>query len=472
MLEGFKAGAARPELGWEDRWGRTKRGEETPGQGAGLRLIRRPPGEEPRPGSPLRVGIVTPGYRPSNAGLVRQVELLALSLKAAGHEVSVLVTYRALARVDRLMLRFGYGPAAGLAVDLPATRLVQGVPVHLFNLRGWEHAYPVLSLVKKVLRRIPFLGKDAEALLTEVQVALPRRIATRSIETLMDRVDVLHIHDKYPWQVFAMRTAVAQRKPFVATTYLHFKGSTEACPPATVAALNQSKRVLALLPTEAEALRALGVTAPIGVCGIAVGTLPDASPGSFRVRHNLGPGPIVLFVGRLVAYKGVFQLLEAQKLVSKERPDAQLVFVGPDAVEFREKLRLESHPNVHYLGEFEDTEKVAALSSCAMLCLPSTDEVFPVVVAEAWTLARAVVGGPAHGLRELIEGHGGGVVAAQDAQSIAEAILRLLSDDALRDAMGRRGQSLMCNTFSNKHFVSACVEAYEAAVRMPPARNP
>ena len=165
-------------------------------------------------------------------------------------------------------------------------------------------------------------------------------------------------------------------------------------------------------------------------------------------------------------------MLDAQRLVSTQRPDAQLVFVGPDAGEFRERLRLTSYPGVHYLGEVDETEKITAISSCALLCLPSTDEVFPTAIAEAWTLARAVIGGPAHGLRELVEGHGGGVVAAQEAQSIAEAILRLLSDDALREAMGRRGQSVMSTTYSDRHFVMACVDAYEAAIRTAPTRNP
>lgn len=415
-----------------------------------------------QPKRSLRIGIITPGYRPGNSGLVRQVELLAHGLKVAGHQVTVFVTIRALDWVDRLVQRVGLGPSAGTA-DLPAERDVEGIRVLHFSALGWEHVFPALPLLKAAAHKLGLFAKTVDAWVTKAQGALQRRIARRSLERLMDRVDVLHIHDKYAWQILAMDLAALRRKPFVVTPYLHFGGSTQNCPPSTVSAINRGQGVLALLPTEAAALRILGVTPGIRVSGIAVGPLPEAPSGDFRARHGIGPGPIVLFVGRLVGYKGVFHLLDAQLLVSEARSDVHLVFVGPDRSEFCEQLRLHSAPNVHYLGELDEPEKIAAIDACALVCLPSTDEVFPTSMAEAWTLSRAVIGGPAYGLRELVEGNGAGVVCEQAAPDIATAILRLLSDDTGREEMGRRGRALMSTVYSDENYVRESVAAYRDA---------
>jgi glycosyltransferase involved in cell wall biosynthesis len=158
---------------------------------------------------------------------------------------------------------------------------------------------------------------------------------------------------------------------------------------------------------------------------------------AFRTAHRLPPGPIVLYVGRLVPEKGVSVLLDAFAHLPEP---ATLVLIGdgPLAAQTR------STPRAHLLGPLEREQlpvayAAAELSVLASVATPRFREPWGLVCNEAMHQGRPViasdaVGAVAGGL--VRDGESGVVVPAGDAPALGRAIARLLADEDLRARLG------------------------------------
>jgi rhamnosyl/mannosyltransferase len=161
------------------------------------------------------------------------------------------------------------------------------------------------------------------------------------------------------------------------------------------------------------------------------------------LRLRLAPHrPLVLFVGRLVYYKGVDVLLRAMRDVN-----ATLVVVGTGA-EGGRLMRLahdlQLGARVHFAGAVPQGELPAYYQASDMLVLPSTErtETFGLVQVEAHVsgipaICTALPTGVA-----LVNEHGytGLVVPPGDATALGTAIRRLIDDSALRRRFGDQAQ--------------------------------
>ena len=154
-------------------------------------------------------------------------------------------------------------------------------------------------------------------------------------------------------------------------------------------------------------------------------------------QRDLTEGDYILFVGRLVATKGIPYLLEAMKNV-----DSRLVICGdgparPSLERMTARLGIEN--KVTFEGRVPEERKADLFAGCKMLVMPSIFESLGLAAAEAMSYNKPVVASNSGGLPEVV-GDGGLVVPAKDPALLAEAINRLLRDDALRHDMGTKAK--------------------------------
>jgi glycosyltransferase involved in cell wall biosynthesis len=149
--------------------------------------------------------------------------------------------------------------------------------------------------------------------------------------------------------------------------------------------------------------------------------------------------PVVLFVGRLKREKGIFDLVQALSTI-RFLTDAQLLVVG----EGREAQRLAARvqelglaDRVRLTGYLEGEELDAAYARASVFVLPTWwMEGFPTVIAEAMHARLPIITTPIRGMLDhLEEGVNALFVPPHDPTALAGALLRLLSDGALRSAM-------------------------------------
>ena len=168
----------------------------------------------------------------------------------------------------------------------------------------------------------------------------------------------------------------------------------------------------------------------------------------FRTRHRLDCAPIVLFLGRLVEYKGYRTLLEAATEIWKTHPDAQIVLAGPADQKARAILLSLTDPRIQYVGMMSDEEKNDALAACDMVCVPSTEESLGVVYLEGWMFGKPVIAANIPVMRSVIAEGVDGFLTPQVPDQVARAVTRLLSDREMAQEMGRAGRAKVLSRYT------------------------
>ena len=178
--------------------------------------------------------------------------------------------------------------------------------------------------------------------------------------------------------------------------------------------------------------------------------------------------PIVLFVGRLVPYKGVDVLLEA---LSGLDAAGLIVGDGPLRSQLESQARTLGIENrVRFVGSVADEELAALYRACDVFVLPSVtrQEAFGVVQLEAMAAGKPVVS------TDLGTGVGwvnrnaetGFVVPPRDPVALREAIRRLLADPQLQKSMGDAAMRRVRSAFSVEKMIDDTLALYRE-VRAP-----
>jgi glycosyltransferase involved in cell wall biosynthesis len=189
----------------------------------------------------------------------------------------------------------------------------------------------------------------------------------------------------------------------------------------------------------------LGILPPSPDVLMCRGTGVDT--GRFAFRPPCAGVPVFLFVGRLVAAKGLREFMEAARLTRGTHPEAVFRVIGPaepgpGGVPLKEVLAARDAGHIEYLGERPDVRPY--LERARAVVLPSYREGVPVSLMEALSVGRAVIAADAPGSREVVlDGLTGFLVPPRDARALAEAVSRLITDPALAERMGREGRALM-----------------------------
>lgn len=150
---------------------------------------------------------------------------------------------------------------------------------------------------------------------------------------------------------------------------------------------------------------------------------------------------VILFVGRFIRVKGLPTLLEAFEQVALENADVSLLLVGQGPMQTqleaqRATLAARDRIVIHPFAAQQDLPKFYALAD--LFVLPSFSETFGVVINEAMASGLPIVTTTRVGaVADLVrEGENGRVVPAGDTNALAQALVQILNDDALRQRMG------------------------------------
>ncbi|MBC8263875.1 MAG: glycosyltransferase family 4 protein [Anaerolineales bacterium] len=155
----------------------------------------------------------------------------------------------------------------------------------------------------------------------------------------------------------------------------------------------------------------------------------------------------ILFVGRLEKRKGFKYLLRAFAQVKQAVPEARLMVVGAYDKEDKEPFVLYARQHrlrdVRFIGQVSEDDLPRYYRTCHVFCAPSTGfESFGIILLEAMAAGRPIVASDIDGYRGVLaDGEEGLLVQPEDERRLADALVRLLKDPALRERMGRQGQA-------------------------------
>lgn len=181
----------------------------------------------------------------------------------------------------------------------------------------------------------------------------------------------------------------------------------------------------------------------------------------------------VLSLGLVGPRKGTFDLIEAFRTVLEDRPDARLSIGGNGEVDKAASLvkSLNLDAAVHLAGWVDGAAKRRLVDESGIYVLPSYNEGLPMSVLEAMAAAQAVVTTRVGGLPELITSEKDGLLfEAGDKSALADALVRLLGDDALRIRLAQAGRERVRTAYSDK-VVLPMLDALYAACRLEGRRG-
>lgn len=181
------------------------------------------------------------------------------------------------------------------------------------------------------------------------------------------------------------------------------------------------------------------------VAGLGLAGIHIVHPGVDL--ENYAPGtkdkqPLVMYLGRLKAYKSVDVLIQAFKIVKDKIPNAKLVIVGSGEEESALKKLAATvgfdRDIAYFAGKISDAEKISWLQRAWVLVNPSMMEGWGITSIEANACGVPVVASNVPGLRDSVKNpHTGYLVTHGDVETFAARIIRLLENKSIRDFMAK-----------------------------------
>jgi glycosyltransferase involved in cell wall biosynthesis len=379
---------------------------------------------------------VTPYYAPawSYGGVVSAVTGLATAQAARGHHVRVLTT-------DALDSE---------ARNLTNREIIDQVEViRCRNLSNWLHARFNLSL----------------------PVGFRAAFGQLAAET-----DIVHCHELR----IAENLLIDPRKPIVLSphgtlSYTTGRGALKRAWDRLFGrvVLRRMDHVAALTTaeeSEAHTLwHSLGVPFP-GASLVPNGVPADFSPtGDLRPRYGLGEGPVVLFLGRLHARKGLQILIPAFARAVRDFPTARLLIAGPDAGMLPAARSLVAQLGIDhqviFTGLLSGGDQWAALASADLFVLPAIGEGLPMAALEAMAAGLPIVVTPGCNLPD-VETRGAGLLVERAIEPLAAALRALLADPDRRRRMGEQGRAWVRESFTWPAIAAKTEEIYSQVLKM------
>lgn len=285
--------------------------------------------------------------------------------------------------------------------------------------------------------------------------------------------DIYHLHSPNP--MAEVSWLLARPRGRLVVTYhadvVRQARSFAVYRPLFVRFLAQARRILVTSPKLVDdspvlpAFRERCRYVPLGIDLGRLALTAEVEQAVDRIRAEHGKR-LVLFVGRLVYFKGVEWLLRAMPSI-----DGRLVVIGDGPM----RASLESTAaelgiaeRVHFAGAVPDAELTAHLHACDVLVLPSSHaaEGFGIVQIEAQACGKPTVCtdvGTGTAFANL-DGVTGLVVPPRDAGALARAITRLLDDEPLRRRLGEAGRRRVEAEFSQPRLRERLLTAYSEAL--------
>jgi len=175
-------------------------------------------------------------------------------------------------------------------------------------------------------------------------------------------------------------------------------------------------------------------------------------PAAVRGQYGVGPiDPLILFVGRMVYQKGPDLLVDAIPYILEFYNNAKFIFAGDGGMrcDVEEKARSMGLDHAtRFLGYHNGWRLADLYKASDVVCVPSRNEPFGLVILEAWSAGKPVVASVNGGPGEIIWHDVNGLKIYPNPESIAWGIGTMFEDFEHARWMGKNGRIAVESAFS------------------------
>ncbi|HHQ45162.1 MAG TPA: glycosyltransferase family 4 protein [Candidatus Altiarchaeales archaeon] len=351
--------------------------------------------------------------------------------------------------------------------DTKGFEVMEGVQVKRF-----QYFWP------KKLQRLCYGGGMIENVRTSIlaKIQIPAYFTMLSVRTLIEsrKIDVIHAHWIIPQGLAAISGRIWGKRiitsahggdlslasSWIGRIFLIFsvRGSG-----ITTANSSFTKRILE------EAVKKKVEVIPMGAGDMA----SKEEERNVKEEYN-AKGKVIMYVGRLSKEKGVEYLIDAFQIISKRADNTYLMIVGegPERESLEEySQNLGISERVVFTGSVRHDFLRCFYESCDILVLPSVglskyrQEGLGVSLLEAMSYGIPVVASNVGGIADVVaEGETGLLVGEKNPKALADAIERLLDDEALRKRVSENGMRFVRENFGWESISDRFIKVYGEAL--------
>ncbi|MEM4347012.1 MAG: glycosyltransferase [Candidatus Altiarchaeota archaeon] len=296
------------------------------------------------------------------------------------------------------------------------------------------------------------------------------------INLLKKDYDLIHLHLPDPFSsFFAFFASIIRKKPLIVTYHadiikegLHYKILKFFYGFFQEVLLKHSKVIIATSPNyvnESEILRKF-----INKIEIIPNFVDEKkfSPEinleklrKVKEKYSLTNKKVILFVGRLVPYKGISYLIEAFKEVKKKIKNAKLVISGSGPLEKKLKEKSRGVDDITFINANAD-ELPLIFRSADVFVLPSItrQEAFGIALLEAMSSGVACISTKISGM-PFVLGDAGILVEPKNSKQLSEAIISILSNKTFANELGKKARIRVEENFTKDKVVGKLINLYE-----------
>ncbi|MFB8174978.1 glycosyltransferase [Streptomyces sp. NPDC055966] len=372
-------------------------------------------------------------------------------------------------RVVQVVTLVSEGAAFGGPPSVAVTQLremaARGHDVELVAL--WQGRTPA----PRHIGTVPFTSRPARTVVPgQGYLGLMHPLLLRDLWQAMGRADAVHLHaGRDLVSLAALAVARMRGTDFVVQTHGMVEPRTgiaaRVFDRVYVPLLRRARCCLVLTEEERRALAA--VLSPEAPPLVMLGNgMPPPRPVTDERPRG---GHHVLFLARLHPRKRPEAFVEMAALVHKEIPEARFTLHGTDEGSLRQVNQLIADRGltdvVHYGGALEHSAALEAYRRATVYVLPSVNEPFGMTVLEALAEGTPVVCTDSCGIAEELASRQAALITDESPESLAEAVSRLLGDEALRRRLADAGRRAIREVFSIRAVVDRLESLYRDRAR-------
>jgi glycosyltransferase involved in cell wall biosynthesis len=402
----------------------------------------------------MRIVHITPSYHPEVGGAETYTRALSERLVERGHDVTVVTlaqnspntptSTRDIVNGVRVRRLRPVGRLHGLAARAATIEFARwahrwAIPDEAVDM--WAQSSHGLRPVSAALRA----GADVITVINWYGAWLPYQLALARRLQRFALIGVPLFHTECEWANLPVFHGIGRRFDAIVGLTEHERRFIEEC---------------------------TGITR---TCAVGAGIDPEAfakrDGAAVRARLGIGNAPVVGYVGRMVASKGVSTLLTAMKRIWQIRPDVRLLLAGDVSNQRNEVSRAvaalssSDRARVICVGAFDAGQKASLFDSLDVFAMPSVAESFGIAYLEAWMCRKPVIGSRIGATRCVIEdGIDGVLITPGSVEELSNAILGLLSDPTTCQQMGMRGYTKTVANFTWQRVAETVERIYADAL--------
>lgn len=322
--------------------------------------------------------------------------------------------------------------------------------------------------------------------------ALTRRLISRSglkkFGSLINGVDLVHLHTPWDLSNFQLMPIIRKQKiPYIVTVHgmldnwsMQQKSLKKKTFLSLIGRQLFENATSVHSTAEAEQEQA-GRWVPIGYRGViqcyaldltSYDPLPGPDPALKAFPVICPEKKIILFLSRLHPKKGIDLLLKAGGILLEEGLPIQLLIAGPGDDHYVEELKslscklgIEKH--TEFLGMVRGVEKRSVFQLSDVFVLPTYQENFGLVIAEAMACGTPVVTTRGTDIWREIE-RGGARIADMNPESLATQMRDFLTDKGIRDQVGQQGLRFVRGWLDRDNVTGGYERIYRETIQKGP----